>query len=240
MKKRVAVTTFSLTLLLACLSAAAQTQSREDILKELEAKRAELTALEQKILDVSDADREANAAFVGGSDAGIIRLLPREKYLNKLMTVGAGGFYSFVRSTHDYGQGSDISLESGMLSVGFAGYQYGLLLNLGDIPLDQVAAHRAARAMLDYTPPTKETDIRQHQQQVYQGIELAGFNFKSRLSARVSNTYLLRSISPERSDIAVAFRLVREDTDGSFILAFKVLKKFPPPDVERTKTAAVN
>ncbi|HEX2271477.1 MAG TPA: hypothetical protein VHH35_18175 [Pyrinomonadaceae bacterium] len=240
MKRITVAATFIVTLVLTSLNVAAQTQSREDLLKELDAKRAELTALEQKVIEVSDADREASAALLGGSDTGIIRLLPREKYLNKLMTVGAGGFYSFARSTHEYGQGADISLESGMLSVGFAGYHYGLLLNLGDIPLDQVAAHRAARALLDYTPPTKETDIRQQQQQVWQGIELAGFNFKSRLSARVSNTYLLRSISPERSDIAVAFRIAREDTDGSFILVFKVLKKFPPPDVERAKSASVN
>jgi hypothetical protein len=237
MKKIVAVTTFSLTLILACLNVAAQTQSREDILKEMQAKRAEIVALEQKILAVSDADREANAALLGGPDTGIIRLLPRDKYEKAMLMSGNGGYYSFIRSTHEYGYGSDISLEQGMLSVGFAGFQYGLLLNVGDIALDEVTSHRALRALLDYTPPTKEADIRQHQQQVYQGIELAGFNFKSRLSARLSNTYLLRSISPERSDIAVAFRIVREDTDGSFILVFKVLKKFPTPDVERTKTA---
>ena len=122
-----------------------------------------------------------------------------------------------------------------MLSVGFAGADYGMLFNIGDVPLEQASEHRAARALLEYTPPTKEPDVRVQQRQAHYGIELGGFNFKNRLSARVSNTYLLRSISPERSDIALAFRVVREDTDGSFILVFKVLKKFPTPDLERTK-----
>ena len=238
MKKIIAVTTFSLTLVLACLNGIAQTRSREDILKELEAKRAELIALEKSFLGPSDADREANAASLGGSDTGIIRLMPRDKY--KLLTTGGGGYYSFSRATHEYGYGSDIALESGMLSVGFAGADYGMLFNIGDVPLDQASEHRAARALLDYTPPTKEADVRVQQRQAYYGIELGGFNFKNRLSARVGNTYVVRSISFERSDLLVAFRLLREDTDGSFILAFKVLKKFSTPDLERTRTAANN
>ena len=239
MKRIVAVTTFTLTLVIACLVVSAQTRSRDDVIKEIETKRAEIAALEPKLFSISDADREEFASFLTQPQTGLIRLLPREKY-GKLLTMnGGGGYYSFARSTHEYGYGSDISLEQGMLSVGFAGADYGLLFNVGDIPLDQASDHRAARALLDYTPPTKEADVRQLQQQVYYGIELSGLNFKNRLSARVSNTYLLRSISFDRSDLAVAFRVVREDTDGSFILLFKVLKKFPTPDLERTKTASV-
>lgn len=241
MKRVVVVTTFTLTLVLASLTAVAQNQSREDALKELKAKRAELALLEQKLLDISDADREASAAFLGGSDTGIIRLLPREKYDQKIMTMtGGGAYYSFVRSTHEYGHGSDISLEQGMLSVGFAGADYGMLFNLGDVPLDEVSEHRAVRALFNYTPPTKEVDVRRHQRDVHYGIDLSGFNFKNRASAKVSNTYLLRSISFERSDIAVAVRVVREDTDGSIVLVFKVLKKFPTPDLERTRVAENN
>ncbi|HKR12319.1 MAG TPA: hypothetical protein VJT15_09685 [Pyrinomonadaceae bacterium] len=238
MKRITVAATFIVTLVLASLNVAAQTQSREDVLKELKAKRAELAALEQKLLDISDADREANAAFIGGSDSGVIRLLPREKYDQKVMTMtGGGAYYSFVRSTHEYGYGSDISLDQGMLSVGFAGADYGMLFNLGDTPLDEVSGHRATRALFEYTPPAKEVDVRRHQRDVYYGIELSGLNFKNRASAKVANTYLLRSISFERSDVAVALRVTRQDTDGSVILAFKVLKRFPTPELDRTKVA---
>lgn len=243
MKKIVAVTTFSLTLILACLSVAAQQQtpSRDDVVKQIETKRAEIAALEPQLLSISDADKQEFAEFTAQPQTGLIRLLPREKYTKLLTLSGGGGYYSFARSTHEYGYGSDIALESGMLSVGFAGADYGMLFNLGDLPLDQATAeHRAVRALLDYTPPTKETDVRKMQQQVWQGIELSGMNFKNRSSARVGNTYVVRSISFERSDLLVAFRLLREDTDGSFILAFKVLKKFSTPDLERTRTAANN
>src|SRR6185295_4157093 len=169
MKKTIAVTTFSLTLILACLSVAAQTstqaESRDDVIKQIEAKRAELAVLEKKVLAVADTDREEFAAFLTQPQTGVIRLLPRELYdgngKRRLAISGGGAYYSFIRKTHEYGQGSDIELAQDHFSVGFAGADYGLLLDLGDVSLDQVATdHAATRALLDYTPPVKEVDVR--------------------------------------------------------------------------------
>ena len=58
MAKIVAVIIFDVTLILACLSVVAQTESRDDVIKQIEAKRAELAALEKKVLAVADSDRE--------------------------------------------------------------------------------------------------------------------------------------------------------------------------------------
>jgi len=247
MKNIVTVTTFSLTLVLACLSVVAQTQtqSRDDVIKEIEAKRAELAVLEKRVLAVSDSDREEFATFLTQPQTGVIRLLPRELYdgagKRRLAINGGGAYYSFVRKTHEYGQGSDIELDQDQLSVGFAGADYGLLLNLGDVSLDQVANdHVATRALMDYTPPVKEPEVRAEYRKLWKGIELSGFTFTSRVPAKGSNTYVLRSISPERSDILVAFRVVRRDTDGSFILIYEVLKTFPKPKMERTQIAEGN
>ena len=245
MKKIVAVTTFSLTVILACLSVVAQTQSRDDVIKDIEAKRAELAELEKKVLAVSDADRAEFATFLSQPKTGIIRLLPRETYSGNAKRAialnGGGAYYSFAHSTHEYGRGSDISLEQGHLKVGFAGADYGLLLNLGDISLEDVASdHVATRALLDYTPPIKEGDVRGEYQKLWQGIELSGFNFKSRVPAKVSNTYLVRSISIDTSDTLTAFRIVRQDTDGSIILLFKLVKTFPVPKMERAKMTFVH
>lgn len=247
MKKIVTVTTFSLTLVLACLSVAAQnqTQSRDEVIKEIEAKRAELAVLEKKVLAVADTDREEFASFLSQPETGIIRLLPREIYTGNtkrgLAISGGGAFYSFFGSTHEYGRGSDIELEQGDLSVGFAGADYGMLLNMGDTPLDQVTSdHAAVRALLDYTPPTAEAKARTAYRTLWQGMDLSGVVFKSRLPAKVSNTYLLRSVVYDEYDIAVAFRVVRKDTDGSLILIYKIMKKFPTPKLERTQTAVNN
>ena len=247
MKKIVALTTVSLTLVLACLSVAAQTQtqSRDDVIKEIEAKRAELAVLEKKVLAVADSDRAEFAAFLTQPQTGVIRLMPRELYdgngKRRLAINGGGAFYSFVLKTHEYGRGSDIELEQGYLSVGFAGADYGLLLDLGDVSLDQVASdHAATRALMDYTPPIKEAEVRAAHYKLWKGIELSGFNFLSRVPAKVSDTYLLRSISIDDSDILAVFRVVRQDTDGSLILVYKVLKTFPVPKMERTPIPEVN
>jgi hypothetical protein len=239
MKKIFLATAFIFTLVVSAFSVSAQTQSRDDVIKEIEAKRAELAMLEKKVLAVDDSDREEFASFLSQPQTGVIRLLPRELYDGNhergLAINGGGAFYSFVRLTHEYGQGSDIMLEQGNFGVGFAGADYGMLLNLGDVPLEQVANdHVATRALLDYTPPVKEADARAEYRKLWQGMELSGFTFKRSLPAKVSNTYLLRSISMERSDILAVFRAVRKDTDGSFILVYKVLKTFPKPKMERT------
>jgi hypothetical protein len=249
MKKTFAVTTFSLTLALACLNVAAQTQSaqspqsRDEVIRQIEVKRAELAELEKQVLAVSNGDREQFAAFLSQPQTGIIRLLPRETYdgnaKRALAIRGGGAYYSFTRKTHEYGYGSDIELSQDQLSVGFAGADYGLLLNLGDVSLDQVASdHVATRALLDYTPPIKEAEVRGENRKLWQGIELSGFLFKGRVPAKVSNTYLLRSISIDNSDTLTAFRVVRKDGDGSLILVFKVLKKFPVPKMERAPIEA--
>lgn len=249
MKKTVAVTTFSLTLILACLTVTAQSPAREDLIKEIdakikeiEAKRAELLVLQSKVIAVSDEDRKEFAAFLNQPQTGIIRLLPRETYDGNAIVAGirgGGAYYSFVRKTHEYGYGSDILLEQGQLSVGFAGADYGMLMNLGDVSLDQVSNHVATRALLNYTPPVKEPEVRAEYGKFAQGIEMAGFNLKSRVQANVSNTYLLRSIAPNNYDLLLAIRIVRKDSDGSLIVVFKELKSFPKPAMERNKTASL-
>jgi hypothetical protein len=57
--------------------------------------------------------------------------------------------------------------------------------------------------------------------------------YGSRLPVEVRSTYLLRSIGYSTSDVLVAFKAVREDSDGSIILAWKLLKKYPVPELAR-------
>src|SRR5215216_1597609 len=133
MTKIFVATGFVLTLSLSAFSVFAQTESRDDILKKIEAKRAELSTLEKQFLSPSEEDQASHAEFLNQPDTGLIRLLPREKYdtatfreNKKSITIrGGGAYYSFARLTHEYGYGSDIELARGTLSTGFAGGQFG-------------------------------------------------------------------------------------------------------------------
>jgi len=209
----------------------AQGASREDILKEVEARREELMALEKKLLPTAEEDRNAYAAFLRQPDTGIIRLIPRE---NKLTIEGA--YYSFSRLTHEYGSGSDIELQQDSLSVGFAGANFGMLTNLGDVPLEDIALEQPAlRFLADYEPPHREPDARVEQRRVSEGLTLEGVSYRDRMPVEVKSTYLLRSINYDRTDVFVAFRIVRKDLDRSVIIVWKLLKKYPKPELARTQ-----
>ncbi len=242
MKRLSVATLFIIALSSFSLTAFAQSQSREEILKEIQAKRTELQALERQFLSVSDGDRAAYADFLRQPDTGLIRLLPRELYdsetykkNSKTLTMrGAGAYYSFTRLTHEYGYGSDIQLESGYLSVGFAGFDYGILLKLGDVPLQDVSLESpAARFVSLYSPPVPEPEVRIEQRRFGTGSTVDGIVYKNRVLAEEKTTFLLRSINYERTDVLVALRVIRKDTDDSLIILWKLLKKYPAPAVAR-------
>ncbi|MCA1632575.1 MAG: hypothetical protein LC802_02375 [Acidobacteria bacterium] len=170
------------------LVARAQTQDRARAAAEIESLREQIKAREALLLAPAREDLDAFAEFLAQPRTGIVRLLPREKWDGKLSMRGGGSYYSFTRLTHEYGFGSDISLEQNQFGVGFAGANFGFLANLGTVLTKQ--------------------------------------------------TYVVRSVNYGTSDVLVAFRVVRKDSDGSVVVLWKMLKKFSKPELERTPSAA--
>jgi hypothetical protein len=229
------------------LAVRAQSASRDDILKDIAAKRAQLQQLEDQFLAPSEEDRAACKELLSQPDTGLIRLLPRDIYESevykknrKTLTIrGGGAYYSFARLTHEYGYGSDLSLDSGYLSVGFAGADYGLLTELGDVSLNELTSdHPSARSLADYAAAKNEPDARAEHRQVQAGRIMDGITYKTRVPVKIGTTFLLRSINYDDTDVLVAFRTMRKDTDGSLIIAWKLLKRFPKPKLARTDQAA--
>ena len=175
-------------------------------------------------------------------DAGLIRLLPRETYDSdvknenkyKLTLRGGGAYYSFVRLTHEYGYGSDISLYDGWLSTGFAGANYGIMTTLGNTPLENITVETpAAQFLATHTPPSEEPKARIEQTRWGKGEMIDGTTYGERLRMSVNTTYLVRSVDYNTSDVLVAFRVVRVDTDGSAIILWKLLKSYSIPKLAR-------
>ena len=229
------------------ISVCAQSASRDDILKQITAKRAELHQLETQFLSPSEEDRAAYKEFLSQPDTGLIRLLPREVYDSEtykkkpqtLTIRGGGAYYSFARLTHEYGFGDDLELQGGFLSVGFAGADYGIIAKLGDVPLEHVSfEHPTTYFMSGYEAPNEEPKARSQYRQFATGMTIDGVEYKSRAPVEVNTSYLLRSINYNTSDLLVAFRVIRQDTDGSVIIAWKLLKKYPKPVLARTDQPA--
>ena len=240
MTKIFVIVVFLMSLAVASMNALAQSESRDDLLKEIVTKRTELTALEKKFLAPSTEDRAAYPELLRQPDTGLIRLLPREtyddNYKNKksLTLRGGGAYYSFSRLTHEYGQGSDIGLEMGYLSGMFAGADIGILTKLGDLRLEEITLeHQGARFMAAYLPPGELPKARVEQRRFGAGITVDNELYQARLPAEINTAYLLRSINYDRSDVLVAFRVIRKDTDGSLIIAWKLLKNYEKPVLAR-------
>ena len=213
----------------------AQADARAQAAAEIESLRAQIKAKEAVLLAPSAEDRKAYAEFLAQPGTGLVRLLPREQWDGKLSTRGGGAYYSFTSRTHEYGNGSDVELQQNYFSVGFAGANFGFMLNLGDAPLETLSDEAdAVRFMASFQTPSPLPEARKAQRQFAGGGARDGqWTYKDRLPVVAGSTYVLRSVNYDTSDVLVAFRVVRKDSDGSVVLVWKLLKKYPKPSLER-------
>jgi hypothetical protein len=250
MKRILMSTLFGLSLfVLLSITTFAQAASREELLRQVETKHEELLRdlqrIERQLLLPSEEDQLAYAEFLTQPDTGLIRLLPREIYDSyahpekRLGLRGGGSYYSFTERNQEYSNGTQIGLEQGSLSVCFAGANYGMVANLGDVSLAEVAFENSAvKFLVSYERAGNEPQARAEYQRFAAGTTVNGTLYKTRLPAIVNNSYVLRGISYSNSDIVVAFRVVRKDTDGSLIVAWRLLKKYSKPELARADQPA--
>ena len=214
------------------IGAGPKLQDRLELQAKMESLRAQIQAKEKVFLAPSAEDVSAFAGFLRQPDTGMARLMPRETYDGALLIRGGGAYYSFAQLTNEYGGGSDIGLEKGQLRVGFAGANFGFLTSLGDLAIDSVTAeHAGVRLLAEFNTPSAEPDAREQQRRTANGFEVDGFAYRSYLPATLNTTYAVRSINYSVSDVLVVFRVTRQDSDGSLTLVWKILKKFPVPQL---------
>ena len=229
-------------LLLTCLlvpAGVAQAQDRARAAAEIESLREQIKAREAVLLATSDEDRKANAAFLARPDTGLVRLLPREKWEDKLSMRGGGSYYSFTLRSNEYGRSTDIGLEQGQFHAGFVGADFAFMTDLGEMPLENVTAEtEAVRFMAGFEAPTLETEARMAGRQFHAARHEGEASYVRRLPATPGRTYAVRSIVYGESDVLVAFRVLRKDDDGSVVLLWKLLQKYPKPSLQRNVAAA--
>lgn len=239
MKKITLATASLMALMLSAFSICAQSQSREDLLREIAAKQAELSKLEKAFLLPSEEDRARYADFLRQPDTGLFRLMPRQIHNTPesrlIVTIpGGGAFYSFMERTNEYVNSTAIGIEQGKLATILAGANYSMLVSVGDVPLESVSSEtNAAQVLAQHTPAEDEPHARIEQRKAMQGASIGGITYKDRLPVKVNSTYVLRSINYSTFDQIVAFRVVRIDNDDSVTIIWKLLKKYPTPYMVR-------
>lgn len=222
-------------------------------------------AREPRVIDkgplaLTAQDLNYYASLLAEPNTGLIRLFPRINpksafaYAGERPKInGEGAYFSFHYRAHEYGWGSDLQLEAvqnfkgtprGMIelpprytfSVGLAGADFGMLTNIGDVPLtDLTASDSRVAYLLTYRAPQAESEARAEFQRFGRGVILDGVTYNRVLPCEVSATYLLRSINYDRSDVLVAFHVDRRDPDGSVVIAWELLKSYPVTQLARNK-----
>ena len=232
----------------------AQSADRSKTLEEIASLRKQLSEKEKLLLLPSTEDLAIYAEFLKQPNTGLIRLLPRKLFGNRLTISGGGASYSFSRLSHESGYGYDIHLNSEnnyydseyvaptiedyIFAVGASGNNYGYMTALGNVPLEKVTLdHDAVKFLLAYNPPSSIKDVRAEQQRVLKrGMVKNGHLSKTEAPATPNFTYVLRSINFGFSDVIIAFRYVRTEKDGGVVILWKMLKQLPKPELLRPET----
>lgn len=211
------------------------------------------TKSEKLLLIPSTNDLERFADFLRQRDTGLVKMFPENRrgvvsvqQLERGQSPGFSSFastYSFTKTKHgqslqgyvDPGLGwGEIRFDDDALTTAFTRSSIGLLVSLGDVPLETITmATAGAAAIADFKPPRDFIEERQFIRACREGFELKGFVYRASLPAAVNTTYVLRSINNERSDIFVALRIIREDEDGSLTMLWRKLRTNPKPSWKR-------
>jgi hypothetical protein len=236
------VTLISTLALLFHIDAFAQSVDRGQTIKEIAGLKKRFSEKEKLFLSPSAEDQAAFAEFLKQPDTGLIRLFPAGLYQDTLLTQAGGSLYSFARASHGPG-GSDITLapvpgkydtpppiSEYRLGVTLGGF----IVTIGDVPLDKVTiGHDGLKFLASYNAPTTSPEHRADYQRGLDGFVENGYEHNRHAPVKENYTYAIRSVSYDRSDVLVAFRVVRKETDGSVTLLWKILKRFPTPKYQR-------
>src|SRR5262249_34335416 len=190
--------------------------------------REQLKQKEIEFLAPSPEDRARFAEFLLQPNTGLARLLPREKYRERLSVREGGSYYSFTTQSNSYDSDSQIGLEQDYLNTGFAGANFGFIASIGDIPIESIGLeNQGVQYLANLIAPTVEPEARELQRRSSAGVVVGAQTYKGRVPVLVGGSYILRSVNYGRSDVLVAFRVVNQDDDGSLILLWKKLRLFP-------------
>lgn len=201
-----------------------------------------LTKAQKQKLYPSATEKAAFAAILREDGTGITRLLPfcdvdprvvdvRGSCADGLPRIpGRGAFYSFKTEDHEAKLYSDLWLNNNEFRVGFAENAVGTMTTLGDVPLEEVTLQSSAVAPLLLLAPAKTIYEMVGIYEQSRSLLASGHHAYGTTSmAQPNTTYVLRSTMYNQkgrkpTDAIVAFRVTRQDTDGSVTIVWKELR----------------
>jgi hypothetical protein len=214
--------------------------------------RQRLTPGEQFILKYAD--------FLRQPRTGLIKLFPDagcEENANILRVdancsdwIPNSAFYSFREKEHTTDYLSDITYKNGFF-VTDGILSQGILTALGDVPLESVSlAAGGMKFLIDYEPAVQVREALKQFIEIGRGLKDGDYEYRKAVRAAENTTYALRIIAyrgnfystyrgrvfdvlagDKRTDMILAFRVLRKDSDGSVTLLWKEVDRQKAPRV---------
>lgn len=161
---------------------------------------------------------------------------------------GAGSSYSFRTRNYRIPRLADVTFTENSFQATGARL-HGIFVKIGDVPLEQVNLQTKGVDFLNaFKPEADFQKAKEIDRQFSEGIEKNGFLYRRALRALDDTTYVLRSVAyrgkyfraasgityneldfDKRSDVVVAFRIVRRHEDGAVTILWKQLAKQVSP-----------
>lgn len=222
---------------------------------------------ERGLLSPRLEDQRKYADFLRQPNTGLLKLMPdlgcgenpkilvATEICRQYTMPGGGSAYSFRKKNYRIWRLADLLHKDGIIHAVGARSQ-GILVTLGDIPLEKVSLNtKEVKFLTDFVPETEFEDAKKQNRKLIEGITKNGYYYRKGLRAVENTTYVLRSVAykgkfyraignvvyneldfDKRRDIIIAFRIVRQDvSDGSITLLWKELanKKAPKLKVKK-------
>ncbi|HSK70506.1 MAG TPA: hypothetical protein VK892_02340 [Pyrinomonadaceae bacterium] len=221
------------------------------------------TKAEMKALEPSADYFNKYAGFLRQSDTGLIKLnsdsscagnadvvTAKENCLQYSMP-GAGTAYSFRAESHRIPRLADLTLSKNVLKSDGV-FQHGIMVKLGDIPIEDVTLQtQGLKYLIDFQPLTDAESLAKFDSLLLKGINVDGFVYGVGFYIRNHTTYALRSVAykgkamrsvngiayneldfDRRRDILVVFRIVGIEKNGNLTIVWKILSNKDAPTLK--------
>lgn len=210
-----------------------------------------LTDEEKVLMAPSKEDSAKYAAFLKQKNTGLIKLVidrgcstnPKivagSKECSQYSMPGSGSAYSFRMDRHRIHRLADINFKKNTLQA-FGTLTHGILVDLGNTPLDQVDLNSDGMKYIVKLKAAKSMpDAGELANKLTKGIKKDGYSYASWLPVKAGNTYVLRSIAyrgviPAKAG-GIAYNEIEEvyqfDKRKDIIIAFKAVRFAPNKEV---------
>jgi len=173
-------------------------------------------------------DIQKHSKFLALPGTGIARVLPAESYRldpnqlrNRIQPTVAQRFpfMPLLKNNSGYAPRLALEVEDGNFQILMLGMDYGFVVNLGDVPLEElevnqqnasILSSQQARLFLNYLPPNRLEDLQAEQRRFLTTKIGAGFipslttPASNQAPAVLKNTYLLRLVQFQLPEVVLA------------------------------------